>query len=71
MTLGDALKHRSFKHYCNCGGYAYGMSMRSMSDHPHMNWCAQYSEWEEWAEALRRGGFDPHHHRREALGEGK
>jgi hypothetical protein len=41
-------KDTSFKHYCTCGGYAYGMTERSMSRHPHTEWCPQREEWEQW-----------------------
>ena len=32
----------SFKNYCTCGGYS-----RS-GDHPHLAYCAQFKEYEEW-----------------------
>ena len=46
MTREYALTMRAYKHYCNCGGYA-GLSERSKSRHPHMDWCPQREEWEE------------------------
>lgn len=37
----------TFKNYCNCGGYASDMNGRN-KEHPHMSWCAQYGEWEQY-----------------------
>lgn len=34
----------SYKHYCNCGGYAPSMNGRDPED-PHMIWCAQRAEF--------------------------
>jgi hypothetical protein len=53
MTREDAINLKSFKNYCTCGGYA-GMSERAKSRHPHMNWCKQYAEWEEWKAAIEK-----------------
>lgn len=43
---------KSFVNYCNCGGYASSMNGRN-PEHPHMSWCAQYHEWEEWKAAQK------------------
>ena len=51
MTPAEAMALKSFGHPCNCGGYA-GISDRSQSRHPHMFWCAQFEEWEEWRAAM-------------------
>lgn len=37
----------TFQNYCNCGGYACSMNGRD-PEHPHMTWCAQYTEWEQF-----------------------
>lgn len=54
MTKEEALALKSFKHYCNCGGYAWQMNGRQ-EERPHMDWCPQYAEYEEWRQALRDG----------------
>ena len=58
MTKQEAIDLKSFKNYCNCGGYAwstreliYGTN-KLPKDHPHYMWCNQYQEWEEWKRAL-------------------
>lgn len=47
MTHEEAINLRSFKHYCNCGGYAWTMNGRPESQ-PHMEWCPQFAEYAEW-----------------------
>lgn len=37
----------TFKHYCNCGGYAWPMNGRPQAQ-PHMTWCPQYHEYAAW-----------------------
>jgi hypothetical protein len=43
----------SFKHYCNCGGYAWQMNGRPQ-EQPHMDWCPQFAEYAEWWATSRR-----------------
>ena len=54
MTYDEAKNLKTFKNYCNCGGFA-GLSERAKSRHPHMSWCAQADEWEEWKTAMESG----------------
>ena len=56
MTNDEALNLRTFNHYCNCGGGSKPLSDK----HPHQQWCAQYTEYEEWIEALDRMGITIH-----------
>lgn len=51
MTHEEAKNLKSFKNYCNCGGFASGMNGRH-KEHPHMSWCPQYAEYEEWYRAM-------------------
>lgn len=51
MTRTEAENLKSFKNYCNCGGFAPSMNGRD-PEQPHMSWCAQYEEWQEWKRAL-------------------
>ena len=51
MTYEEAKKLRRFQNFCNCGGFAASMNGRN-PEHPHMMWCAQYEEWEEWKRAM-------------------
>lgn len=51
MTKDEAQKLTSFKHYCNCGGYAFSMNGRPAKQ-PHTTWCPQYAEYAEWYAAL-------------------
>jgi hypothetical protein len=53
MSKEEALNLKSFKHYCTCGGYAYTMNDRDPSS-PHMSWCEQKDEYEEWYKAIHR-----------------
>ena len=55
MTYEEAKNLTSFKHYCSCGGFAGEMNKhaRENPNHPHLSWCAQYAEWEEWNTALK------------------
>jgi hypothetical protein len=41
---------KAFKNYCTCGGYAASMNGRDPR-HPHMDYCPQREEWEEWKTA--------------------
>ena len=54
MTYDEARNLKTFKNYCNCGGFAR-LSERAQSRHPHMSWCAQADEWEEWKAAIELG----------------
>lgn len=51
MTKEEEKNLKSFKHYCNCGGYAWTMNGRP-KEQPHMHWCSQVKEYEEWYKAL-------------------
>jgi hypothetical protein len=51
MTREQAQALKSFKHYCNCGGFAWQMNGRSQ-EQPHMDWCPQYDEYAEWWAAM-------------------
>ena len=53
MTREDAINLKSFRNYCTCGGYA-GLSERAQSRHPHLDWCPQRDEWEEWKAAMEQ-----------------
>lgn len=53
MTPDEAKNLKTFRHYCTCGGYA-GLSERAKSRHPHMSWCPQREEWEEWKAAMEK-----------------
>lgn len=44
-------KMTSFKHVCNCGGYAWQLNHRPEKQ-PHMIWCPQFNEYAEWYKAL-------------------
>ena len=48
MTVPDnfPVKH-TFKHYCNCGSFAWKINGRREED-PHMAWCPQDAEYREW-----------------------
>ena len=47
MNLDEARKLKSFKNYCNCGGYAWKMNGRNPA-RPHLSWCPQMKEYNEW-----------------------
>jgi len=47
MNLDEAKNLKSFKNYCNCGGYAWSMNGRNPA-RPHMSWCPQMKEYNEW-----------------------
>lgn len=51
MTKQEAEKLKRFEHYCNCGGYAHTMNGRP-ENNPHMNWCLQKPQYDEWYLAL-------------------
>lgn len=54
MTKEEAENLKSFDHYCTCGGFAHSMNGRPKSD-PHMNWCPQKPQYDDWYKALREG----------------
>ena len=54
MTYEEAVNMKTYRNYCNCGGYA-SMSERTQSKTPHVTWCAQYEEFMAREEALHRG----------------
>ena len=54
MTYEQAINLKSFKNYCQCGGYACDLNGRD-PEQPHMNWCPQLSEWLEWKSAIAAG----------------
>lgn len=51
MTHEEAKNLKSFENYCTCGGYAHSMNGRDPAN-PHMTWCAQKQEYDEWYKAL-------------------
>lgn len=51
MTHEEAKNLKTFRHYCNCGGFAWQMNGRPESQ-PHMPWCPQFHEYAEWYSAL-------------------
>ncbi len=51
MTHEEAKNLKSFKNYCQCGGFAWEMNGRPESQ-PHMDWCPQYAEYAEWYKAI-------------------
>jgi len=51
MTTDEAKKLTTFKHFCTCGGYASSMNGRD-ERRPHMHWCPQAEEYNEWYDAL-------------------
>lgn len=53
MTNQEALALKSYDKYCNCGGYA------RKGRHPHMDYCPQLKQYEEWMEALERMNMTP------------
>lgn len=48
VDKAEAQALKSFKHYCNCGGYARYHNGRNA----HMYWCAQFKEFITWWDAL-------------------
>ena len=46
MTLDEAKNLKTFKNHCNCGGYNT-MNGRDRA-RPHMAWCPQVHEYNEW-----------------------
>jgi hypothetical protein len=50
MDHDTAARLRAFKNNCNCGGYARD------GEHPHLSWCQQYEEYEEWYKAVTSDG---------------
>ena len=51
MTKEEALIKKTFKNYCTCGGYAHSMNGRNPR-RPHMSYCPQAEEYNEWYDAL-------------------
>ena len=51
MKCEEAKNLKSFKNYCNCGGFAWNMNGRNPL-YPHDSWCPQKKEHNEWIEAL-------------------
>jgi hypothetical protein len=51
MTREEAQKLVTFKHYCTCGGYAHALNGRDPR-RPHMDWCPQLKEYNEWYDAM-------------------
>lgn len=51
MTKIEAENLKTFKHRCNCGGYAWTMNGRP-ENQPHMSWCPQFHEYRIWYKAL-------------------
>lgn len=51
MTKEQAQSLKSFKNPCTCGGYAWRMNGRPEAS-PHMNWCPQAQEYDEWYKAM-------------------
>lgn len=51
MTRDEAKAIKAFKNYCNCGGFAWSMNGRSEA-RPHMSWCPQAEEYNEWYDAM-------------------
>lgn len=54
MTFEEAKALKSFKNFCNCGGYAAGTMNGRDPANPHMAWCAQAAEYQEWWDALHQ-----------------
>jgi hypothetical protein len=68
MTYEEAKNLKTFQNICNCGGYAASMNGRNPR-HPHMDWCAQREEWEDWKFALELGPDEDYVLRGESLEE--
>lgn len=51
MTKEQAEALVTFTHHCMCGGYAHSMNGRDPA-RPHMDWCPQREEYNEWWDAL-------------------
>jgi hypothetical protein len=54
MTYEDARNLKAFKSHCTCGGYAASMNGRDKQN-PHMDWCPQHLEFQQWQAALESG----------------
>jgi hypothetical protein len=52
VTLEEALALRSFDHYCTCGGFAAGTMNDRDPANPHMRWCPQKPQYDEWYAAI-------------------
>jgi hypothetical protein len=55
MTHEEAKNLKQFKHYCTCGGFAVSMNGRD-ERHPHLDYCPQREEFEEWRTAIEAKG---------------
>lgn len=53
MTREEAEKLVTFRYSCTCGGFAWTMNGRPKSD-PHMEWCKQKPEYDEWYAAMQK-----------------
>lgn len=51
MNKEEAQKLKTFKNYCTCGGSAWNMNGRDKR-RPHMAYCPQREEYNEWYDAL-------------------
>ena len=51
MTKEEAKALKTFDKHCTCGGYAHSMNGRDPSN-PHMDWCPQKEQYDEWYRAL-------------------
>ena len=51
MTKEEAESLETFENQCTCGGFAWSMNGRPQ-EQPHMAWCPQYDEYDEWYQAL-------------------
>jgi len=51
MTKQEAEKLKAFDNYCTCGGYAHSLNGRPASN-PHMNYCPQKKQYDEWWAAM-------------------
>lgn len=54
MNYEQAKNLKRFKNTCNCSGFS-GLNERYKLRHPHMEWCTQYKEWEEWRAVIEAG----------------
>ena len=51
ISRDEAMALRTFDHYCTCGGFAWPLSGRDPA-RPHMDWCPQRQQYNEWWDAL-------------------
>lgn len=55
MTYEEAKELIFFKDYCTCGGFALSLNGRDPA-RPHMSWCDQEDEYNEWYDAINSQG---------------